>query len=78
MTRDLLQEPARGGDEPDAPARIFINGPGSWGCPHCSFIRTYGTYEGAVSGAAAHLLERHRIRLKIAPRHHGGMVGGGR
>lgn len=51
---------------------------GWWSCPLCAFRREYGTDQGAFAGAAKHLLHEHRIRLTLATRSHGGLLGGGR
>lgn len=47
---------------------------GVWSCHVCGFRRVYATDRGALQGAAQHLMEAHRVRLKIRERHHGGMV----
>lgn len=85
MTRDLRHEAAgashSGGliyPEIDQATRIVVNGAGPWSCPRCPFSRTYATDQGALQGAAKHLLEAHRVRLMIEPRSHGGLYGGGR
>jgi len=51
---------------------------GWWSCPHCPHRREYATDQGALAGAAAHLLHVHRVRLTLPIRHHGNLFGGGR
>ena len=51
---------------------------GWWECHRCAFRRYFATVQGALEGAAAHLMARHRIRLTLPVRHHGGLLGGGR
>lgn len=79
MTRDLLGQPARSAPaDPDDVPRVLVRGAGLWSCPRCPFQREYATEQGALQGAAKHLLEAHKVRLMIEPRSHGGLYGGGR
>jgi hypothetical protein len=51
---------------------------GWWSCPDCAFRRHYATDAGALTGAARHMKDAHRVRVVLAARHHGGLLGGGR
>jgi hypothetical protein len=45
--------------------RVLIPRSGLWCCPSCSFNRVFSTAQGALNGAALHMMTVHRVKLVL-------------